>query len=150
MKFTKANICHYVSKKESDINHSFGAIRFLIQLIVSFQIMLCLETGSHGSTFGGSPLGNQVALEAVKILEEENLAENAKRLGKILKEELDKLPKDIATEFRGRGLLAGLVINKGISNHEWINDSSISLINCYQIKNLLRDISEDKILVMQN
>ncbi|XP_011871225.1 PREDICTED: ornithine aminotransferase, mitochondrial isoform X2 [Vollenhovia emeryi] len=76
------------------------------------QIMLGLETGSHGSTFGGSPLGNRVALEAVKILEEENLAENAKRLGKILKEELNKLPRDIATEFRGRGLLAGLVINK--------------------------------------
>ncbi|XP_014469559.1 PREDICTED: ornithine aminotransferase, mitochondrial [Dinoponera quadriceps] len=76
------------------------------------QIMLCLQTGSHGSTFGGSPLGNRIALEAVKILEEENLAENAKKLGKILKEELSKLPKDIATEFRGRGLLAGLVINK--------------------------------------
>ncbi|KAG5308934.1 OAT protein, partial [Pseudoatta argentina] len=76
------------------------------------QVMLCLETGSHGSTFGGSPLGNRVALEAVKILEEENLAENAKRLGNILKKELDKLPKDIVTEFRGRGLLAGLVINK--------------------------------------
>ncbi|KAG5345030.1 OAT protein, partial [Acromyrmex heyeri] len=76
------------------------------------QVMFCLETGSHGSTFGGSPLGNRVALEAVKILEEENLAENAKRLGNILKKELDKLPKDIVTEFRGRGLLAGLVINK--------------------------------------
>ncbi|XP_011647198.1 ornithine aminotransferase, mitochondrial isoform X2 [Pogonomyrmex barbatus] len=76
------------------------------------EIMLCLETGSHGSTFGGSPLGNRVALEAVKILEEENLAENAKKLGKILREELSKVPKDIATEFRGRGLLAGLVINK--------------------------------------
>ncbi|KAK2586029.1 hypothetical protein KPH14_010596 [Odynerus spinipes] len=76
------------------------------------NIILCLQTGSHGSTFGGSPLGNRVALEAVKILEEENLAENAMKLGKILKDELGKLPKDIATEFRGRGLLAGLVINK--------------------------------------
>lgn len=77
--------------------------------------MSCLETGSHGSTFGGSPLGNRVALEAVKILEEENLAENASNLGEILRRELQKLPKDVATEFRGRGLLTGLVINKGIS-----------------------------------
>lgn len=77
--------------------------------------MLLLETGSHGSTFGGSPLGNKVALEAVKILEEENLAENARKLGEIVRQELQKLPKDIATEFRGRGLLTGLVINKGIS-----------------------------------
>ncbi|XP_012283218.1 ornithine aminotransferase, mitochondrial-like [Orussus abietinus] len=75
-------------------------------------VMLCLQTGTHGSTFGGSPLACTVALEAVKILEEENLAENARKLGDVLKEELGKLPKDIATEFRGRGLLAGLVINK--------------------------------------
>lgn len=75
--------------------------------------MLCLDFGSHGSTFAGNPLGNKVALEAVKIVEEENLTENSKRLGNILKEELEKLPKNIATEFRGRGLLAALVINKG-------------------------------------
>lgn len=73
-----------------------------------------METGSHGSTFGGSPLGNRVAVEAVKILEEENLAENAKKLGEIVRKTLEKLPKDIVTEFRGRGLLGGLVINKGI------------------------------------
>lgn len=77
--------------------------------------MMCFEAGCHGSTFGGSPLGNRVALEAVKILEEENLAENARKLGEVLKNELVKLPKDIAVEFRGRGLLAGLLINKGIS-----------------------------------
>jgi len=91
--------------------------RSLINTVCIFQIMLCLEAGSHGSTFGGSPLGNRIALEAVKILEEENLTGNAKKLGKILKEELSKLPKDIATEFRGRGLLAGLVINKGITGY---------------------------------
>ncbi|KAK1125631.1 hypothetical protein K0M31_005192 [Melipona bicolor] len=81
-------------------------------ILADEQIIMCLETGSHGSTFGGSPLGNRVALEAVKILEEENLAENANKLGEILRKELQKLPKDIAVEFRGRGLLAGLVINK--------------------------------------
>lgn len=76
------------------------------------KIMLCLETGTHGSTFGGSPLGNRVALEALKVLEEENLAENARKLGEVLREELGKLPKDMVTEFRGRGLLAGLIVNK--------------------------------------
>ncbi|KAG7200472.1 hypothetical protein KM043_001038 [Ampulex compressa] len=81
-------------------------------VLANSEIMLCLETGSHGSTFGGSPLGNRVALEAVRILEEENLAENARKLGLILKEVLGKVPKDIATDFRGRGMLAGLVINK--------------------------------------
>lgn len=81
-------------------------------ILADDHIMLCLETGTHGSTFGGSPLGNRVAVEAVKILEEENLAENARKLGEIVRKTLEKLPKDIATEFRGRGLLGGLVINK--------------------------------------
>lgn len=53
-----------------------------------------------------------MALEAVRILEEEKLAENAKRLGNIVREELAKLPKHIAIQFRGRGLLCGLLINK--------------------------------------
>ncbi|XP_066595500.1 ornithine aminotransferase, mitochondrial-like [Prorops nasuta] len=76
------------------------------------EIMLCLETGSHGSTFGGSPLGNRIALEAVKILEEEKLADNASNMGRILEKELKTLPAEIVKEYRGRGLLAGLVINK--------------------------------------
>ncbi|XP_015592136.1 ornithine aminotransferase, mitochondrial [Cephus cinctus] len=79
------------------------------------EILLCLETGSHGSTFGGSPLGQRVALEAVKIVEEEKLAENANKLGKIVREELKKLPKDIALEVRGRGLLYGLIVNKDLA-----------------------------------
>ncbi|KOC59171.1 Ornithine aminotransferase, mitochondrial [Habropoda laboriosa] len=81
-------------------------------ILADEQIMSCLESGSHGSTFGGSPLGNRIALEAVKIVEEENLAENARKLGEIVRKRLEKIPKDIATEYRGRGLLAGLVINK--------------------------------------
>lgn len=75
-----------------------------------------LDVGSHGSTFGGSPLACSIALEAVKIIEEEKLADNAKRLEKIVKEELRKIPKDIASDVRGRGLLCGLMINKEFAN----------------------------------
>ncbi|XP_034934199.1 ornithine aminotransferase, mitochondrial [Chelonus insularis] len=85
-------------------------------VLSSHEIILTLTTGSHGSTFGGSPLACAIALEAIKVLEEEKLAENASRLGKIVKEELEKLPKDIASEFRGRGLLCGLLINKEFAN----------------------------------
>lgn len=56
-----------------------------------------------------------MAVEAVKILEEENLAENARKLGEIVRKTLEKLPKDIATEFRGRGLLGGFIFVR-ISN----------------------------------
>ncbi|XP_014220708.1 ornithine aminotransferase, mitochondrial-like [Trichogramma pretiosum] len=80
------------------------------------EIILTLETGVHGSTFGGSPLGQAVALEALKILEEEKLADKAAALGKIVQTELEKVPKDIAIEFRGRGLLAGLKLNPDFAN----------------------------------
>ncbi|XP_008559382.2 ornithine aminotransferase, mitochondrial isoform X1 [Microplitis demolitor] len=85
-------------------------------VLSSHEIIMNLDTGSHGSTFGGSPLACAVALEAIKILEEEKLADNAARLGKIVKEELEKIPKDIASEFRGRGLLSGLQINKDFAS----------------------------------
>ncbi|XP_034179204.1 ornithine aminotransferase, mitochondrial-like [Osmia lignaria lignaria] len=85
-------------------------------ILADDEIMLCLEVGSHGSTFGGSPLGNKVALEAVKIVEEENLAENACKLGNVLWEGLEKFPKEIFTEIRGRGLLMGAVLNKDFAD----------------------------------
>jgi len=47
----------------------------------------------------------------LEVLEEERLAENADRLGKVLREELSKLPKDIVTTVRGKGLLNAIVIN---------------------------------------
>jgi len=48
---------------------------------------------------------------SLKVLEEEKLAENAEKLGKILREELSKLPKEIVTNVRGKGLLNAIVIN---------------------------------------
>jgi len=50
----------------------------------------------------------------LKVLEDEKLAENAERLGKILREELSKLPKDIVTTVRGKGLLNVIVINNSM------------------------------------
>lgn len=85
-------------------------------ILADEELMLLLEAGTHGSTFGGSPLGQRVAIEAMRILEEENLAENAKKMGAILKEEFEKLPKSQVSEFRGRGLLAGLVLNKDFAD----------------------------------
>lgn len=77
------------------------------------EIMLTIKPGEHGSTYGGNPLGSRIALAALRVLEEEKLAENAQKLGVILREELAKLPKDIVTLVRGKGLLNAIVINKG-------------------------------------
>ncbi|KAK0172870.1 hypothetical protein PV328_006137 [Microctonus aethiopoides] len=93
-----------------------GGIYPVSGILSNHKIVLNLDVGSHGSTFGGSPLACSIALEAVKIIEEEKLADNAKRLEKIVKEELGKIPKDIASDVRGRGLLCGLMINKEFAN----------------------------------
>lgn len=79
------------------------------------DVMLCIQPGEHGSTYGGNALGCKVAIEALKVLVEEKLAENAQRLGEILRAELKKIPKDLVTLVRGKGLLNAIVINKGKS-----------------------------------
>jgi ornithine--oxo-acid transaminase len=66
-----------------------------------------------GSTYGGNPLACKVAIAALEVLEEENLAQNAEKMGQILRSELSKrIPKEIVKLVRGRGLLNAIVIEK--------------------------------------
>ncbi|XP_051173811.1 ornithine aminotransferase, mitochondrial [Leptopilina boulardi] len=76
------------------------------------SVMLSIRPGEHGSTYGGNPLGCKIALEALKVLEEEHLAENAEKCGKLLRNELEKLPNNIVEIVRGKGLLNAIVINE--------------------------------------
>ncbi|XP_063231292.1 ornithine aminotransferase, mitochondrial isoform X1 [Bacillus rossius redtenbacheri] len=87
-------------------------------VLANDDVMLCLRPGEHGSTFGGNPLGSRVALAALQVLQEERLADNAERLGQILRSELDTLPKDIVPVTRGKGLLNAIVIDKGVDAWE--------------------------------
>ena len=77
--------------------------------------------GEHGSTYGGNPLACRVAIESLKVLVEENLAENAAKMGDIIKEELSQLPKDVVSIVRGRGLFYAIVINPKIGAKMIIN-----------------------------
>lgn len=83
-------------------------------VLANDSVMLCIKPGEHGSTYGGNPLGCRIALEAMRVLEEEKLAENAFKLGKILRTELSKLPNNVVTIVRGKGLLNAIVINEKI------------------------------------
>lgn len=76
------------------------------------DIMMTIKPGEHGSTYGGNPLGCKVALAALNVLIKGNLAENADKMGRKLRAELAKLPKDIVGIVRGKGLLNAIVINK--------------------------------------
>ena len=77
------------------------------------EIMMTIKPGEHGSTFGGNPLGCRVAMAALKVAVEENLADNAARLGKIFRSELSDFAKDneLVNLVRGKGLLNAIVIN---------------------------------------
>ena len=73
------------------------------------DIMLNIKPGEHGSTFGGFPLAARVAVEALKVVKEEKLVQNAEKMGKIFREEIKKLDNPFIVEVRGRGLLNAIV-----------------------------------------
>jgi ornithine--oxo-acid transaminase len=81
-------------------------------VLANNEVMLTIKPGEHGSTYGGNPLACAVAMEALKVLKEENLAENAFKMGEIFRVNMLKLKDKSAliTEVRGKGLLNAIVI----------------------------------------
>ncbi|MBK8923129.1 MAG: ornithine--oxo-acid transaminase [Saprospirales bacterium] len=78
------------------------------------EVMLTIHPGEHGSTFGGNPLACAVAMEALRVVEDERLAENAEYLGYIFRQRMAALAQkrpDLVALVRGRGLLNAIVIN---------------------------------------
>ena len=73
------------------------------------DIMLNIKPGEHGSTFGGFPLAARVAVEALKVVKDEHLVENAEKMGRIFREEVKKIDSPFIEQVRGRGLLNAIV-----------------------------------------
>ncbi|MDX1637276.1 MAG: ornithine--oxo-acid transaminase [Balneolaceae bacterium] len=94
------------------------------------EVMECIRPGEHGSTYGGNPLACAVAMAALDVVREENLAENAKRLGRIFRQEMEKLIQqtNLVTKVRGKGLLNAVVIND-------TPDSDTAWNLCVELKN---------------
>ena len=92
-----------------------GGVLPVSAVLSSDEIMLTIKPGEHGSTFGGNPLACAVATAALKVVEEEKLAENAMKMGELFrsiltKELLSSVP--FVKEIRGMGLLNAIVIDK--------------------------------------
>jgi ornithine--oxo-acid transaminase len=81
-------------------------------ILADRPVMGLFNPGDHGSTFGGNPLGAAVAREALSVLVDENLVENAATQGKRLKERLRRLESPYIKEVRGRGLLIGVEVTE--------------------------------------
>jgi ornithine--oxo-acid transaminase len=75
------------------------------------KLMDLFEPGSHGSTFGGNPLAAAVALEALCVLQDEELAANSARLGPYLLAGLKRIGSPLVRDVRGRGLWIGVEVD---------------------------------------
>jgi len=99
-----------------------GGILPISAVLANNEIMLTIKPGEHGSTYGGNPLACVVAMEALKILKDEKLAENSEELGKLLRAELNKIKDrypDVITIVRGKGLLNAIVIKEKAGKTAW-------------------------------
>lgn len=82
----------------------------------SKDVMLVIEPGTHGSTYGGNPLGCAVAIRALEVVQEEALVERAQRLGEVFRQGLADLKSPTITTIRGKGLLNAIVIDETKTN----------------------------------
>ncbi|MCD4679666.1 MAG: ornithine--oxo-acid transaminase [Bacteroidales bacterium] len=96
-----------------------GGVYPVSAVLADDDIMLCIKPGQHGSTFGGNPVAAKVAISALEVIKDENLAERAERLGKLFREELSKIESDMITLVRGKGLLNAIIIEPKNGNEAW-------------------------------
>lgn len=83
------------------------------------DIMMNIKPGEHGSTYGGNPLACAVAMAALTVLKEENMAGNADAMGKLLREGLARLNSPFIKTIRGKGLLNAIVIEHTNKEASW-------------------------------
>ena len=90
-----------------------GGVLPISLVLADDEVMLVIKPGEHGSTFGGNPLAAAVVIEALQVVKDEKLAENAERLGKIFRDRMNALKQKtkLITLVRGKGLLNAIVIN---------------------------------------
>ncbi|MBB6458942.1 ornithine--oxo-acid transaminase [Flammeovirga kamogawensis] len=97
-------------------------------VLTSSEVMDVFNPGEHGSTYGGNPLGCAVMMEALTVLKEEKMMENAFRLGEIFRSKMEELSgkTDLLLGVRGKGLLNALLVNDS-------EDSKTATNICYKL-----------------
>lgn len=98
-------------------------------ILADDAVMEVITPGTHGSTYGGNPIAAKVSIEALQVVYDENLMQNARRLGEIFRERMERLvsKSDLVEKVRGKGLLNAVVIN----DHP---DSSTAWNICLELK----------------
>jgi ornithine--oxo-acid transaminase len=90
-----------------------GGVYPVSAVLANNDVMEVIKPGQHGSTFGGNPLAAKVAVAALQVVADEKLAQNARVLGKLFRDEMNNLiaETDLIVKVRGKGLLNAVVIN---------------------------------------
>lgn len=90
-----------------------GGVYPVSAVLANNEIMEVIKPGEHGSTYGGNPVAAKVAIAALEVVKEENLAQNARRLGEIFRKKMNELiaKSDLINQVRGKGLLNAILIN---------------------------------------
>ncbi|MEQ8553524.1 MAG: ornithine--oxo-acid transaminase [Cyclobacteriaceae bacterium] len=90
-----------------------GGVYPVSAVLANDEIMEVITPGTHGSTYGGNPLGTKVTMTALQVMKDEKLTENAATLGEIFRERMNLFVQksDLVTLVRGKGLLNAIVIN---------------------------------------
>jgi ornithine--oxo-acid transaminase len=88
-----------------------GGVLPVSMFLARRELMDVFRPGDHGSTFGGNPLAAAVGLEALQVLEDEDLAGQSASKGAWLMEELRRIDSPLVREVRGRGLFIGIEID---------------------------------------
>jgi ornithine--oxo-acid transaminase len=90
-----------------------GGVMPISLVLADDEVMLVIKPGEHGSTFGGNPLAAAVCVEALQVVKDEELADNAFHMGKIFRERMQGIVSktNIISLVRGKGLLNAIVIN---------------------------------------
>lgn len=96
-----------------------GGVYPVSAVLADDSVMGVIRPGQHGSTFGGNPLAARVAIAALQVIQDENLAEKAYHLGNIFRSALREKIGDheLVVGIRGKGLLNALLINDAEDGH---------------------------------
>lgn len=96
-----------------------GGVLPVSAVLCDDHIMMNINPGEHGSTYGGNPLACSVAMAALRVLKEEGMAENAMVMGELFRKELASLHSPLIKLIRGKGLLNAIVINHPDKEAAW-------------------------------
>ncbi len=96
-----------------------GGVYPVSAVLADDDVMMTMRPGQHGSTFGGNPIAAKVAIAALEVIKDENLAQNAETLGELFRSELSRINSPMIVLVRGKGLLNAIVIKPMNDKTAW-------------------------------